>query len=222
VAPALTSSSPCAAPHARGISAPDDAPAPARRGLTAVPDASDTPAEPVQDGAATGFQPKRQDWRYLHALQEIVAESGRISDYAIATKLKVSHTAVWKWRQRPGFEGWVTRQLKQFFGFLSEQIRLKVGHQALSGRIEQQRLWFELQGAIKSNQLFANPCVLAPANLPPIVIQIEGDPTVTVQDSGASHGTSTNRAPELRAVHRTNGGNGHAAITDRHQEDGRG
>ncbi|MPZ18111.1 MAG: hypothetical protein GEV06_09395 [Luteitalea sp.] len=58
------------------------------------------------------YEPRRRDWQHLNALLELLEERGRISDSAIGVKLHVSHTAVWRWRQRPGFETWLNSQLQ--------------------------------------------------------------------------------------------------------------
>lgn len=90
----------------------------------------------LPDVATPAYQPKRQDWRYLQAVQELLAENGRITDYTLASKLGVSHTAVWKWRQRPGFEDWANDQLTRYVDRAKPKILTRAVELATRGSID--------------------------------------------------------------------------------------
>jgi hypothetical protein len=57
-------------------------------------------------------QPQLRDWKYLDAFRQILAEDGRPTLEKLATKLGITHQAVSKQRRRPGFEAWVSEQIR--------------------------------------------------------------------------------------------------------------
>lgn len=130
----------------------------------------------------------------------------QITQRAASKLLGVDETTLSKALARPGMQEWCAQELGQLVtpAWLDSQIRAKVGHQAITGRIEQQRLWFELQGAIRQPMGAQAPpgAVLGAAqNLTPILIQVDGD--IHVQQPHGQH------VPTLSPHGGNSNGNGH-------------
>jgi hypothetical protein len=110
-------------------------------------------AKPTPKVAIPGFRPRRRDWLLLEAVQQVVAEGGRLTNAALGTRVGVSREAVRKrLAKNPQLRAWLNAQLEAAIADAWPSILARAVALALRGSIRHMEFLAEVRGVFGSRR----------------------------------------------------------------------